>query len=233
MAERRMFAKSITDSDTFLNMTPKAQMLYFHLAMHADDDGFVGNPKRVQKMIGASEKDMTALLDLQFVIPFESGVCVIKHWRIHNYIRGDRYTETVYKSEKQTLFTDENKAYSILDTTGIPSDNQPGDKRSTQDRLGKDRLGKERTGGTGGQPAAATRPRKKFIPPTVEQVAAYCREKGYHLDPELFVAHYEANGWKQGRGKPIVSWKAAVLTWDRRDKADGKKQEENDYGEFI
>lgn len=232
MADRRMFSKAITDSETFLTLQPKAQMLYFHLAMHADDDGFVSSPKRIQKMVGASDKDLDALLAEQFVIPFESGVCVIRHWRIHNYIRSDRYKETVYKSEKRALCTDENNAYILEGNSGIPDGYQTGDKLDTQVRLGKDRIGKS-TGGMGGQPAAATRPRKKFIPPTVEQVAAYCGEKGYHIDPELFIAHYEANGWKQGRGRPIVSWKAAVVTWEKRDRASGKIAGEDDYAKYT
>lgn len=227
MADRRMFSKAITDSETFLNLQPKTQMLYFHLAMHADDDGFVSSPKRIQKMVGASDKDLDALLTEQFVIPFESGVCVIRHWRIHNYIRSDRYKETVYKSEKRTLSTDENNAYILGENSGIPDDYQTGDKRDTQVRLGKDRLGKS-TGGVGGAPSAAPPSRKRFVPPTVEQVSAFCREKGYHIDPEAFVAFYEANGWKQARGKAIVKWEAAVLTWEKRDRANGRISEEDD-----
>ena len=212
MAERRMFAKSVTDSDAFLAMPPKTQMLYFHLAMHADDDGFVGNPTRIQKMVGASSKDMTTLLTLQFIIQFESGVCVIKHWRIHNYIQRDRYHETAYKQEKRELFLDENNVYTKTDTGCI----QNASKMDTKVRLGKVRVGKDSTGGVGGQPLAATRPSKRFVPPTTEEVTAYCKEKGYCVNPEQFVDFYTANGWKQGRGKPIVDWKAAVRTWVRR-----------------
>lgn len=88
---------------------------------------------------------------------------------------------------------------------------------------------KKSKGGVGEMPSASAPTRKKYPPPaTVEEVSAYCREKGYHVDPELFVAHYEANGWKQGRGKPVVNWRAAVLTWEKRDKAAGKIQEEPD-----
>ena len=86
MAERRMFSKSIIDSDLFLDMPATTQMLYFHLAMRADDDGFINDPKRIMRMIGASDDDMRILIAKQFVILFDSGIVVIKHWRIHNYI---------------------------------------------------------------------------------------------------------------------------------------------------
>lgn len=132
MAERRMFAKTIIDSDAFLDMPLSTQALYFHLSMRADDDGFINNPKKIQRMIGASEDDTKLLIMKKFIIPFDSGIVVIKHWKIHNYIRSDRYKETVYLEEKATLNTDNNKAYTI----GIPDENQ----MDTQVRLGKDRI---------------------------------------------------------------------------------------------
>ena len=117
MAERRMFAKTIIDSDSFLDMPLSAQSLYFHLSMRADDDGFINNPKKIQRMIGASDDDFKLLFVKRFVIGFESGVVVIKHWRIHNYIRNDRYKETVYQDEKALLTLKENGSY----TLGIPN----------------------------------------------------------------------------------------------------------------
>ena len=135
IAERRMFSKTIIDSDAFLDMPSSTQALYFHLSMRADDDGFINNPKKIQRMTGSSEDDIKLLLLKNFIIPFESGVVVIKHWKIHNLIRSDRYKETVYKDEKAMLVTKENSSYTI----GIPSDNQ----METQVRLGKDRLVKD------------------------------------------------------------------------------------------
>ena len=140
MAERRMFAKTIIDSDAFLDMSVTAQLLYFHLSMRADDDGFVNKPKSIMRMIGASQGDAEMLVNKKFIIPFESGVVVIKHWKIHNYIAKDRYKETTYKDEKATLMLDENNAY----TTCI----QPVYGMDTQDRLGKDRIGKDRLDST-------------------------------------------------------------------------------------
>ena len=113
MAERRMFAKTIIDSDAFLDMPLSAQAMYFHLSMRADDEGFVNNPKKIQRMIGGSDDELKLLIAKNFIIPFESGVVVIKHWRIHNYIRSDRLVETKYKDEKSLLELKDNGAYTI------------------------------------------------------------------------------------------------------------------------
>ena len=104
-----MFSLKVIDTDEFLDMPPTTQNLYFHLGLRADDDGFIPNPKKITKMINSSDDDMKILIAKQFIIPFESGVCVIRHWRIHNLIRKDRYTETEYKEEKRTLKNQDNK----------------------------------------------------------------------------------------------------------------------------
>lgn len=130
MAERRMFAKSIIDSDFFLDMPQSTQLLYFHLSMRADDDGFINNPKSIMRNVKCNEDDLKLLVVKQFIIPFESGVVVIKHWRIHNYIKSDRYKSTIYQEEKSCLSL-ENNTY-IMSGTGM----------DTQDRIGKDRIDK-------------------------------------------------------------------------------------------
>jgi len=135
MAERRMFAKTIIDSDAFLDMPLSTQSLYFHLSMRADDDGFINNPKKIQRMVGASDDDLKLLIAKRFIIPFESGIVVIKHWKLHNYIRNDRYKETVYQEEKAKLYEKENKVYTLSPpdgmTVGIPNVNQ----MDTQDSI--------------------------------------------------------------------------------------------------
>nr|DAM64379.1 MAG TPA: replisome organizer [Caudoviricetes sp.] len=138
MAERRMFAKTIIDSDAFLDMPLSAQALYFHLSMRADDDGFINNPKKLQRMVGCADDDMRLLVAKAFIIPFESGVVVIKHWRINNYIRNDRYKPTNYTEEMAQLQVKENGAYTEKLPLGIPN----GYQMDTQYRLGKDRLDK-------------------------------------------------------------------------------------------
>ena len=154
MAERRMFAKTIIDSDAFLDMPLTTQALYFHLSMRADDDGFVNNPKKIQRMVGASDDDAKLLIAKQFIIPFESGVVVIRHWKIHNYIKNDRYKPSVCTEEKAQLTLTSSGIYEVelgCIQTGSrlePSCIQPGSNSDTQDRLGKDRLelGKNRVG---------------------------------------------------------------------------------------
>jgi len=115
MAQKRMFDKTIVDSDDFLEMPMSSQVLYFHLNMRADDDGFVNNWKSIMKLIGAKEDDLKILIAKQFIIPFQSGVLVIKHWKIHNYIRKDTYNETKYQDEKSLLITNESKEYEFKD----------------------------------------------------------------------------------------------------------------------
>ena len=132
MAERRMFAKTVIDSDAFLDMPLSSQSLYFHLSMRADDDGFNNNPKKVQRMIGASDDDLKLLILKKFIIPFDNGIIVIKHWKIHNYIQKDRYRETVYQEEKAMLQTNKNKSYTLCIQDGYNLD--------TQVRIGKESI---------------------------------------------------------------------------------------------
>lgn len=143
MADRRMFSKTIIDSDAFLDMPLSTQALYFHLSMRGDDDGFINNPKKIQRMLGCTDDDVKLLIAKCFIIPFDSGVVVIKHWRIHNYIRTDRYKETIYQQEKQQLVMKDNKEYKKLNAIGIPADNQTVYQLETQVRLGKDSIDKD------------------------------------------------------------------------------------------
>lgn len=156
---RRMFSPNIVESDAFLEMPVSTQCLYFHLGMSADDDGFV-NPKKIMRIIGASEDDLKVLLAKRFLLPFESGVVVIKHWLIHNLIRADLYKETMYKKEKESLGLNENGSYTEL-RDGINEikkveapkwlkirrkDERTANVPQTALRIGKDRLGKVRIG---------------------------------------------------------------------------------------
>lgn len=141
MANRRMVNIRIIDSDHFLELPLSSQALYFHLLMRADDDGFINNPKRIQRLIGGSEDDFKLLVAKKYIITFDSGVIVIKHWRMHNYIKPDRYHETECKIEKSMLFEDQNKAYSLEEPQCIQNGTilEPG----RNPRLGKVRLGKD------------------------------------------------------------------------------------------
>lgn len=153
MAERRMFTQKIVDSDAFLDMPLTAQALYFHLNMRADDDGFVNNPKKIQRMIGAAEDDLKLLIAKRFLLAFENGVVVIKHWRMHNLLRKDRHNPTQYQEQMEQLLLKGNGSYT--ENIEIPAIEEPdnqvtttwqpdGNQMATQDRIGKDSIGKDR-----------------------------------------------------------------------------------------
>lgn len=205
MAERRMFAKTIIDSDSFLDMPLSAQCLYFHLSMRADDEGFVNNPRKIMRMIGASDDDARILIAKSFLIAFESGVVVIKHWRIHNYIRKDRLNDTNYQEERKLLIVKSNGAYTL--NVSQMSDICQSDVRqmAAQVSIGKDSVGKvNKSTGT-----------HKFVPPTLEDVKAYCQERNNGVDPNKWYDHYLAVGWKVGKN-PMKDWKAAVRKWEEK-----------------
>lgn len=140
MAEKRMFSKKIVDTDAFLDMPATARLLYYDLAMRADDDGFVGSPRGIMRSTGATNDDMNILLMRGFVISFETGVIVIRHWRLHNYIQKDRYKPTDYVNEKALLSTDDKGVYS-LDTECVQhvSNPCPQIKDRYRDRLDSDK----------------------------------------------------------------------------------------------
>lgn len=123
MAERRMFAKTIVESDAFLDMPLSTQALYFHFGMHADDDGFVGSPHRIARNIGASEDDLKILIAKKFILPFDSGIVVLKHWKINNYIQKDRYKPTPYLEERAALFLKENQTYTLTEPAALIPEN--------------------------------------------------------------------------------------------------------------
>jgi hypothetical protein len=144
MAERRMFTKKIIDSDAFLEMPCSAQALYFHLAMRADDDGFVNGPKKIKGMCGASDDDLKLLLMKRFILAFESGIIVIKHWRMHNLLRKDRYTPTQYIEEKDSLLLKADGAYTekALGNQMATKWHPLGNQMATQYSIGKESIDK-------------------------------------------------------------------------------------------
>lgn len=264
MAERRMFARTIVESDAFLDMPLSAQSLYVHLAMSADDWGFVNNPRSIRRMCGASEDDLRILVAKKFILTFDSGAAVIKSWWVNNYVKSDRRRDTRYQDELATLYIDENKSYTLKDTGVRPADmfkrgtkvepvwvqsgsnlepewNQSGSKVEPQVRLGKDRLGESTSNSSrvdtqpnpkGFGACAPEQPKKrrakKFVKPSVEEVAEYAegfiksrnlRLTGETFRAERFVSWYDSNGWKVGKN-PMKDWKGAVRTWIFKDYVD-------------
>lgn len=214
MAERRMFAKSIVLSDAFLDMPLSARCLYFTLGMLADDDGFVGNPKSIMRQCGASQDDMLVLLQKRYVLGFESGVIVIKHWKINNYLRNDRSQETTYLEEKSTLALDAKNAYTEKEKAlGIPLANQMTDNGIPSiDKDSIDKVSIDKNNNIG-----------RFTPPTLEEVEAYCLERNNGIDAQTFIDFYSAKGWMIGKNK-MKDWKASVRTWERKDRERSNQQ---------
>jgi len=166
------------------------------LSMRADDDGFINKPKSIMREVGCKDDDLKILASKKFLIPFESGVVVIKHWKIHNYIAKDRYTETKYKNEKAKLILDENNSY----TECI----QLVDDCETQVRLGKVRLGKV-----------------SIEKPTMQEINEYQQGKCPSVDSNTFFEYYDSNDWQDKNGKPVKNWKLKMLTWHNKNVKSG------------
>lgn len=260
MAERRMFAKTIIESDAFLDMPLSAQALYFHLSMRGDDDGFINNPRRIQQMIGSSEDDMKILCMKRFIITFDSGVIVIRHWKIHNYIRQDRYRPTLCKEEKRELTEKSVAAYNegtmneddlkllgipLVDqmtTSGIPLvdqrytqysnkvNNKVNNKSNIVIRVGEEGCRErgeqtaifeknEKNAENVEKPVENSKTtknanKKRKMPPTLEEVEAYCKERNNYIDAEYFYDYYNAKDWMIGDQK-MANWKSAIRAWER------------------
>lgn len=215
MAERRMFTKRITESDAFLDMPSSTQMLYFHFSMNADDDGFVNNPKKIQKMCGASDDDFKLLIVKSFIILFDSGIIVIKHWKMHNYIQADRYRPTDYVEEKSMLGIKSNKAYTLdvskMDTECIQNG------YIGKDSIGKVSIDKNSIDKDSKGESVRVEKAKRFYPPTLDEVKKYCEERKNNIDPMAFIDFYSSKGWMIGKNR-MKDWKAAVRTWERKRK---------------
>lgn len=199
MAERRMFARAIIDSDAFLDMPLSTQALYFHLSMNADDEGFVGNPKKIQKMIGARDDDYQILVSKRFILAFPSGIIVIKHWKINNYIQADRFKATTYIEEKATLTLDLKKAY-VERIQNVS-------KMYAQYRIGKDSIGEDSIGGAG----------ESVL--TKEDYDELVSNLG-KTDTDYYIQRIIA--FKKKKPEATFDTKATILKWAREDKASGK-----------
>lgn len=218
MAERRMFAKTIVTSDAFLDMPATSRSLYMLLCVMADDDGFVNAPRSIMRQSGATDDDMKLLIAKRFVLTFESGIVVIKHWRIHNLIQKDRYKETKYLEEKATLALDENNAYTEADTVMYPECIQPVSKPEPQVRLGKDSLGKSRVGEDKEEAAPPKAPRHKYG--LYENVLLTDEE--YQKLTEEFPHDYtdrieRLSEYIASHGKKYKSHLATIRSWARKE----------------
>lgn len=219
MAERRMFAKTIVTSDVFLDMPLSARCLYFTLGMFADDDGFVNNPKSIMRQTGASIDDLNILLVRKFVISFESGIIVIRHWKINNYLRNDRYKETECLEEKSQLCLDKNGAYVKADAPLVY-------QMDTQYSIGKDSIEKEKV------------KKEKFVPPTLEEVREYAKSKDRLDLADRFFEYFEEGKWIDSQGKHVKNWKQKFCTWKnknpkQKNAVQGREYTSTDYKNMI
>ena len=215
MAQKRMFSLAVTDTDAFLDMPLSAQALYFHLGMHGDDDGFVASPRKIARAAGCNNDDIKVLVAKNFLIPFDSGVVVIRDWRVNNTLKNDRYHETIYRAEKAALSVDETGRYQ-LGTSTEPGWNQSVSVPEPEHNLTKHNITKQNITEQSVERAAKPPRASRFTPPTVGEVRSYCLERGNRVDAERFVDFYQSKGWMIGKSK-MKDWKAAIRSWERGD----------------
>ena len=205
MAEKRMFTKKITDDDNFITLSSSAQALYFHLNQGADDDGFNNQVQMAMFKAHASIDDLKVLIAKSYIIRFQSGVIVIKHWRMHNTLRKDRYNPTNFTEELKMLGIKENGAYTLGCQTVA--------ERLPQNSIDKNRLDENRLVEIIEPPKKT---QKQFVKPTLEEIQAYCKERNNNVDAKAFFDYYEAGQWKDAKGNPVRNWKQKVITWERK-----------------
>lgn len=204
MTKKRMFNVDIVGSDAFLDLPHTAQALYFQLGMRADDDGFVGNPKTIQRIAGTKASDLDLLVKKRFLLQFPSGVVVIKHWKINNQIQKDRYTPTVYTEEYQSLYIKDNKAYTEADKGCIQSVSE----MDTQISIDKNRLDKNSRGGE--KHAHGFFANVLLTDDELQKLAAEIPNYEEYIEK---LSHYiESNG------KKYKSHYATILMWHRKDR---------------
>lgn len=224
-----MFAKSIIDSDTFLDMPLSTQALYFHLSMRADDDGFINNPKKIQRMVGASDDDLKVLIAKRFILTFESGIIVVKHWRMHNYIQKDRYKPTDYIEEKSMLEVKKNGSYTecIQDVSSL----------DTQDRLelgqSKDSEGEDSV--IDASPAPPPKPvRHKYGQYKNVLLTDEDYEKLQAEFPHDYSERIERlSEYIASHGKKYSSHLATIRAWARKDTKQKKEKSSNPWLDML
>jgi hypothetical protein len=219
-----MLTRKVTDDDHFMSLSASAQALYLHLSMSADDDGFCNQVALCMFKAHASLSDLEALLKLRYVYQFESGVIVIKHWRMANALRKDRYTPTVWQKEFAQLSLKDNGSYTLTDGCQVVANGLPsGCPNISKDKLSKDNLTKDNL--DSGQK------RKRFIPPTLEEVQNYVSENGLNVDADKFFRYFttpdpSGRTWIDSKGNPVRNWKQKLITWSN--KTPQKKNEPQD-----
>ena len=210
VAKKRMFNVDIVGSDAFLDLPHTAQALYFQLGMRADDDGFVGNPKTIQRIAGTKASDLELLVKKRFILQFPSGVIVIKHWKINNDIKKDRYSTTVYTDEFQMLSTKENKEYTERNANVSTLDTEPEQNVSTldtqysidKDRLDKNSIEKEKHAHGFFANVLLTDDELQKLAEEIPNYEEYIEKLSHYIE---------------SKGKKYKSHYATILMWHRKD----------------
>lgn len=206
MAEKRMFTKKVVESDAFLDLPFSAQCLYFHLNMNSDDDGFLNSPGKIIRIAGASQEDLNLLIEKRFILDFGNGVIVIKHWKMHNTLKKDRYKPTQYQKQFDMLSVKENGAYTERNHNGTtlePKRNHSIDKYSVV----KESIGK----------GSVVEERETPAPPSLPQITDFVKNNGLSVNPNRFFSYYSERDWKTPKGNPI-DWESKILEWDYEEK---------------
>ena len=203
MAMRRMFSKEVIDTDAFSLLSLGARGLYLHLNLAADDDGFISSTIRTVRGVGASEAELTELLEAGFLIRFDSGIYLIRHWHLHNKLQKDRYKPTIHLTEKSMVTLEGGIYRPVSDPNWI----QNVSRMDTQESTGENKSGQLRQG------------EGKTPPPTSDELSEYAKQIGYEaINAEKFLAYYDANGWRNARGEPVTDWQKLVDLWKAREK---------------
>ena len=221
MAEKRMYTKKITDSDAFIEMSAASQALYFHLNQCADDDGFNNQVQMAMWKAHASIDDLKVLMAKNFIIRFESGVIVIKHWRMHNTLRKDRYVPTNFQEELAMLGVKENEAYTLSGCQTVAKrlpQNSIEEISIEENSIDKDKSAKKR---------------KVFTAPKYEEVLEYAKEKGREDIAKEFYDYFTVGEWVDSQGNKVRNWKQKFLTWcGKNAKKTNDKPAKPRYGSF-
>lgn len=232
MAEKRMFTQKIIDSDAFLDMPLSAQALYFHLNMRADDDGFINNPKRIQRTVGASEDDLKLLIVKRFVICFENGVIVIKHWRMHNTLRKDRYSPTQYQEQFASLCVKENNAYTEKLGNQLATSRQPnGNLSATQYSIDKISIDKISIDNIENSETEKIKNQKKIRHKYGEYKNVFLSDEDFEKLKSEFPSDYEErieklSCYMESTGKSYKNHLATIRNWARKENNNKKEPTE-------
>ena len=239
MAKKRMLSASVISTDAFMNLSLESQALYMHLNLSADDDGFIDSPRRIIRMIGTTEKNLRELITSGFIIGFDSGICLVRHWKVNNNLKKDRYTETLHESERRQVHL-ENKIYEM----------GPGTEHSTDEldsvtEKSIHEIGFEMNSGTILEPQvreAKKRTEQDSLregedpsksPPSFYDLKSYADEIDYKdFKPQLFLDYYEERAWKHKDGSPVLDWKREVRIWKEREKPATAPIKKNSFCDF-